>query len=42
MYALFVLQPLVLTIHYSFYKWNGVAPRLGWIEEHVTIFQVPA
>jgi raffinose/stachyose/melibiose transport system permease protein len=42
MYALFVLQPLILTIHYSFYKWNGVGPKtwVGW-KNYVTIFQVP-
>ena len=41
-YALFVLQPLVLTIHYSFYKWNGVGPKT-WVglNNYVTIFQVP-
>lgn len=41
-YALFVLQPLVLTIHYSFYKWNGVGPKT-WVglKNYVTIFQVP-
>jgi raffinose/stachyose/melibiose transport system permease protein len=26
MYALFVLQPLALTIEYSFYRWDGVGP----------------
>jgi raffinose/stachyose/melibiose transport system permease protein len=30
MYAFFVLQPLVLTIQYSFYKWNGVGPAT-WV-----------
>jgi raffinose/stachyose/melibiose transport system permease protein len=42
MYALFVLQPLVLTIQYSFYKWNGVGPKT-WVglKNYVTIFQVP-
>jgi raffinose/stachyose/melibiose transport system permease protein len=42
MYALFVLQPLVLTIHYSFYKWNGVGPKT-WVglNNYITIFQVP-
>ncbi len=30
MYGLFVLQPLVLTIEYSFYKWNGVGPAT-WV-----------
>ena len=26
MYGLFVLQPLLLTIQYSFYRWDGVGP----------------
>jgi raffinose/stachyose/melibiose transport system permease protein len=30
MYALFVLQPLVLTVLYSFYHWDGVGPAT-WI-----------
>jgi raffinose/stachyose/melibiose transport system permease protein len=29
-YAVFVLQPLVLTIQYSLYKWNGVGPA-RWV-----------
>jgi raffinose/stachyose/melibiose transport system permease protein len=42
MYALFVLQPLVLTIRYSFYKWNGVGP-MTWVglKNYETVFQVP-
>ena len=42
MYALFVLKPLVLTVKYSFYKWNGVSPAI-WVglKNYVTIFQVP-
>ncbi len=42
MYAVFVLQPIVLTVRYSFYKWNGVAP-MTWIglKNYETIFQVP-
>jgi raffinose/stachyose/melibiose transport system permease protein len=42
MYALFVLQPIVLTIRYSFYKWNGVSSPI-WVglKNYVTIFQVP-
>jgi raffinose/stachyose/melibiose transport system permease protein len=42
MYAIFVLQPLVLTIQYSFYKWNGVGPKT-WVgfKNYVTIFQIP-
>jgi raffinose/stachyose/melibiose transport system permease protein len=30
MYALFVLQPLVLTIQYSLYRWDGVGPAT-WV-----------
>ncbi len=30
MYAVFVLQPLGLTIQYSFYHWNGVGPAT-WV-----------
>lgn len=42
MYTLFVLQPLVLTVRYSFYKWNGVGPMI-WVglKNYVTVFQVP-
>ncbi|HET8785822.1 MAG TPA: sugar ABC transporter permease, partial [Candidatus Limnocylindrales bacterium] len=29
-YAVFVLQPLLLTIQYSFYRWNGVGPAT-WV-----------
>ena len=30
MYGTFVLQPLVLTVEYSFYRWNGVGPAT-WV-----------
>jgi raffinose/stachyose/melibiose transport system permease protein len=42
MYAFFVLVPLLLTIFYSFNKWNGVGPRT-WVgfKNYVTVFQVP-
>ena len=42
MYAVFVLTPLVLTVKYSFYKWNGVTPAI-WVglKNYLTIFQVP-
>jgi raffinose/stachyose/melibiose transport system permease protein len=30
MYAIFVLQPLALTVQYSFYKWNGVT-EATWV-----------
>jgi raffinose/stachyose/melibiose transport system permease protein len=42
MYAAFVLLPLLLTILYSFYRWNGVG-SMSWVglKNYVTIFQVP-
>ncbi len=42
MYVLFVLMPLLLTILYSFFRWNGVGP-MTWVglKNYVTIFQVP-
>ena len=42
MYAVFVLLPLLLTILYSFYRWNGVGP-MAWVglKNYVTVFQVP-
>ena len=30
-YGLFVLQPLGLTIQYSFYDWNGVGPATSFV-----------
>jgi raffinose/stachyose/melibiose transport system permease protein len=42
MYAFFVLVPLLMTILYSFYKWNGVG-KMTWVgfKNYVTVFQVP-
>jgi raffinose/stachyose/melibiose transport system permease protein len=42
MYAVFVLLPLLLTIQYSFLRWNGVGPAI-WVglKNYVTVFQVP-
>ena len=42
MYALFVLVPLLLTVLYSFFRWNGVGPAT-WVglKNYVTVFQVP-
>lgn len=42
MYAVFVLVPFVLTIVYSFHKWNGVGP-MTWVglKNYVTVFEVP-
>lgn len=42
MYAVFVLLPLLLTILYSFYRWNGVGP-MTWVglKNYITVFEVP-
>jgi raffinose/stachyose/melibiose transport system permease protein len=42
LYSAFVLVPLLLTILYSLYKWNGVGP-MTWIglKNYVDIFQTP-
>ncbi len=42
MYTIFVLVPLLLTIVYSFFHWNGVGPAT-WVglNNYVTVFQVP-
>jgi raffinose/stachyose/melibiose transport system permease protein len=42
MYALFVLQPLVLTVQYSFYRWDGIGPAT-WIglSNYATVLNDP-
>lgn len=42
MYAVFVLVPFVLTIVYSFHKWNGVG-LMTWVglKNYITVFEVP-
>ncbi len=42
MYALFVLVPLLLTIAYSLYHWDGVGP-MTWVgfKNYITVFEVP-
>jgi len=42
MYASFVLVPLLLTILYSFHRWNGIGP-MTWVglKNYITVFQVP-
>ena len=42
MYAAFVLVPLLLTVVYSFYRWNGIGP-MTWVglKNYATVFQVP-
>jgi raffinose/stachyose/melibiose transport system permease protein len=43
MYAVFVLVPFLLTLLYSFYRWNGVGP-MTWVglKNYVAVFQVPS
>jgi raffinose/stachyose/melibiose transport system permease protein len=39
MYGLFVLRPLVLTIQYSLYHWNGIGvSRWAGLDNYVTVF----
>ncbi|MFI9643618.1 carbohydrate ABC transporter permease [Micromonospora sp. NPDC051925] len=39
MYAVFVLRPLVLTIQYSFYDWNGIGvARWAGLDNYLTVF----
>jgi raffinose/stachyose/melibiose transport system permease protein len=42
MYVVFVLVPFLLTIVYSFHRWNGVGP-MTWVglKNYITVFQVP-
>jgi raffinose/stachyose/melibiose transport system permease protein len=42
MYAVFVLLPLLLTIAYSLYHWDGVGPA-KWVglDNYLTVFEVP-
>jgi raffinose/stachyose/melibiose transport system permease protein len=42
MYAIFVLQPLGLTIQYSLYRWNGVGPAT-WVglSNYLTVLRDP-
>src|SRR5512139_4330154 len=42
MYAFFVLVPFLLTILYSFYRWNGVGP-MTWVglKNYLSVLQVP-
>ncbi len=42
MYAIFVLQPLALTVQYSFYKWNGVtAPTWVGLSNYAFVLSDP-
>jgi raffinose/stachyose/melibiose transport system permease protein len=42
MYAVFVLQPLVLAVQYSFYRWDGVGPAT-WVglSNYTTVLSDP-
>ena len=42
MYAVFVMLPFMLSIRYSFYRWNGIGP-MTWVGLHnyETIMEVP-
>ena len=42
MYAVFVLLPLVLSIQYSFFRWNGIGP-MTWVglKNYTTVLEVP-
>lgn len=42
MYAVFVLYPFLLSIQYSFYRWNGIGP-MTWVGLHnyETVLEVP-
>jgi raffinose/stachyose/melibiose transport system permease protein len=42
MYAVFVLLPLLLSIQYSFFRWNGIGP-MTWVglKNYRTVFEVP-
>ncbi len=41
-YAVFVLQPLILTIQYSLYRWDGIGPATwAGLENYVTVLTDP-
>jgi raffinose/stachyose/melibiose transport system permease protein len=42
MYAVFVLLPLLLSIQYSFYRWNGIGD-MTWVglQNYATVLEVP-
>jgi raffinose/stachyose/melibiose transport system permease protein len=43
MYAVFVLLPFLLSIRYSFYRWNGIGP-MTWVglQNYRTVLEVPS
>jgi raffinose/stachyose/melibiose transport system permease protein len=42
MYAVFVLLPLLLSVYYSFFRWNGIGP-MTWVglKNYTTVMEVP-
>jgi raffinose/stachyose/melibiose transport system permease protein len=42
MYSVFVLLPFLLSVKYSFFRWDGITPAT-WVglKNYVTVFQVP-
>jgi raffinose/stachyose/melibiose transport system permease protein len=42
MYAVFVLLPLLMSIQYSFFRWNGITP-MTWVglNNYATVLKVP-
>jgi raffinose/stachyose/melibiose transport system permease protein len=42
MYTVFVLVPFLMTIIYSFFRWNGVGP-MSWVgvKNYISVFQSP-
>jgi raffinose/stachyose/melibiose transport system permease protein len=42
MYAVFVLLPLLMSIHYSFFRWDGIGP-MTWVglKNYQTVIEVP-
>jgi raffinose/stachyose/melibiose transport system permease protein len=43
MYAVFVLLPFLMSIQYSFYRWNGIGP-MTWVglNNYKTVLEVPS
>ena len=42
MYAVFVLQPLVSTVQYSFYRWDGVGPSTpAGLDNYIAVLSEP-